>query len=386
MSALPTLTLAASNATSPGIAIVLLGNGVVGGALLRLLATPAAEGLHLVGIANSRAQHANARGLVPAQAPRLLRIASAARADADLLAALQASGAAQRVIVDATASDDVAARHAQWLAAGCHVVSANKAALGGAYAGWRELHRAGARGGARYGDAATVGAGLPVLSTLRRLHECGDRLLALEGVFSGTLSWLFNHFDGTRPFSALVREAHAHGYTEPDPRVDLGGTDVARKLLILARCAGHALDVDAVTIESLVPEALRAGDVTAFLDRLQEFDAALEARRANAAANGRVLRYLACLGEGGVARVGLVEVDSTHPAARLAGTDNLFALATTRYAAQPLVISGPGAGPEVTAQALLGDILALRERAAPAEPRSARVPARRRTQAQAGTD
>ena len=345
-----------------GVAIALLGSGVVGSALLRLLATPAANGLHLVGIANSRTQVTASRGLVPTRVLDALSASTHARADDDLIRALQASGAAQRVIVDATASTQTAARHAQWLAAGLHVVSANKAALGDALASWRAVRSGTLLGAVHYGDAATVGAGLPVLSTLRRLRECGDRLLALEGVFSGTLSWLFNHYDGSRPFSQLVREARTLGYTEPDPRIDLGGTDVARKLLILARSAGHAIDASDVAIESLVPEALRDVDVDTFLARLAAFDAALEARRARAAASGRVLRYLARVDEGGIARVGLAEVEPTHPAARLAGTDNLFALTTQRYRAQPLVIQGPGAGPEVTAQALLGDLLAIRGR------------------------
>ena len=357
MNALPKFVTA-----SGGSALVLFGTGVVGSALLRLLATPAANGLHLVGVANSRIQHVNARGVVPSQASRLLRTAPAPRADEILLATLSGSGATQRILIDATASETVAARHAGWLARGHHVVSANKAVLGGAYAGFRDLRRAGASGDAVYGDAATVGAGLPVLSTLRRLRDCGDQLLALEGVFSGTLSWLFNHYDGSRPFSGLVREARTLGYTEPDPRIDLAGVDVARKLLILARSAGHAIDTGEVAIESLVPDALREVDVDTFLARLQEFDDVLEARRAAAARAGRVLRYLARIDDEGVARVGLAEVGSTHPAARLAGTDNLFALTTARYRAQPLVISGPGAGPEVTAQALLGDLLAIHAR------------------------
>jgi len=345
-----------------GIAVVLLGGGVVGAALLRLLGTPAAAGLHLVGVANSRTQHANPRGLVPALAPRRLREAPAPRADDDLLAALDASGAARRVLVDATASEAVAARHARWLAAGCDVVSANKAALGGTLADWRALHRAARRGGARYGDAATVGAGLPVLSTLRRLRGCGDRLIALEGVFSGTLSWLFNRFDGTRPFSALVREARERGYAEPDPRIDLCGRDAARKLLILARVAGHAFDADAIAVEDLVPPALRDADVEAFLSGLAAADAEFEARRREAAARRRVLRHVARFDADG-ARVGVVDVDATHPAARLAGSDNLFALTTARYADRPLVIAGPGAGAGITAQALLGDLLALRDAA-----------------------
>ncbi len=345
-------------ARDSGTALVLLGRGSVGSSLLELLATPAASALHLVGVADSRRQLASSRGLVPAQAVSRLAVVAELRDDAALLRALDASGARRRVIVDATASSEVAARHAGWLAAGYHVVSANKAALGGSLAGWNALHEA-RRSGVRYGDAATVGAGLPVLATLRRLRACGDRLLTLDGVFSGSLSWLFNRFDGRRPFSTLLREAHAAGYTEPDPRIDLGGADVARKLLILARAAGYALDEQDVGVETLVPHALRALDGGEFMRRADELDAPLEARRAQAESEGCVLRYIARIGRRGNARVGLRAVAPSHPAARLTGTDNLFVMNTLRYRSQPLVIQGPGAGREVTAQALLGDLLAL---------------------------
>ncbi len=338
MSALPKFV-----ASLGDTALVLLGTGVVGDALLRLLATPAASNLNLVGVANSTRQIANARGLVSTQVRASLATASAHRNDSSLLAALDGSGAARRVIVDATASGETAAR-----------------AIGETLTAWQAVRQASARGGVAYGDAATVGAGLPVLSTLRRLRDCGDRLLGLDGVFSGSLSWLFNQFDGSRPFSQLLREAAALGYTEPDPRIDLGGSDVARKLLILARCAGHVLDVTQVDIDSLVPKRLREVDAATFMERAHELDDALEARRVRAASAGCVLRFLAQLDEHGCARVGLADVAPTHPAASLAGTDNLFALTTARYQAQPLVIRGPGAGPEVTAQALLGDLLALR--------------------------
>ena len=179
-------------------------------------------------------------------------------------------------------------------------------------------------------------------------------------MFSGSLSWLFNQYDGTRPFSALLREARAWGYTEPDPRVDLGGADVARKLVILARAAGHAIEVDEVAVESLVPKALRDVEVETFVRRADELDAAIEARHAEAQAQGRLLRHLAALDEDGHARVGVFAVPRDHPAARLGGTDNLFALTTQRYRSRPLVIQGPGAGAEVTAQALLGDVLSVR--------------------------
>jgi homoserine dehydrogenase len=340
------------------VALVLLGTGVVGGAFLKLLCTPAGSRLHLVGAANSRKQQTDLAQLAARDLRERLKREGAARDDVALLAALDAHRAAVKVIVDATASSGLASRHAEWLARGYHVVTANKSLAGGQLSGWRALQAARAAGG-RYGDSATVGAGLPVLSTLRRLCDCGDSLLTLEGVFSGSLSYLFNQYDGTRPFSALLREARKHGYTEPDPRADLSGEDVARKLLILARNAGFALGKEEVVVESLVPENLRDISTDAFLDRLEELDEPLATLHEAAHERGQVLRFLARINQRGRARVGLTEVPLTHPAARLYGTDNQFALTTTRYHTQPLVIQGPGAGPEVTAQALLGDILAL---------------------------
>ena len=352
------VTEAAPAKTAPAIAIVLLGTGVVGGALLKLLNTPAAADVRLVGAANSRRQQTAAASLASRSLREQLNSQGDTRDNAILLAALDASGAVARVIVDATASAPLASRHAEWLGRGYHVVTANKALAGGELAGWRALQAAIVDGG-RYGDSATVGAGLPVLSTLRRLRSCGDALLTLEGVFSGSLSWLFNQYDGSRPFSELLHEARRLGYTEPDPRSDLSGEDVARKLLIIARNAGFSLGTDEVDVQGLVPESLRALDTESFLARLGELDEPLARLHAEAKSRGNVLRFLARLNQRGRARVGLIEVPPTHPAARLYGTDNQFALTTTRYNTQPLVIQGPGAGPEVTAQALLGDVLEL---------------------------
>ncbi|WP_426270924.1 homoserine dehydrogenase [Dyella kyungheensis] len=359
MSAVLADTAGASQArTSPTIAAVLLGTGVVGGAFLKLLNTPAAASIRLVGAANSRRQQTQAEPLADRALREKLKTHGDARNDIALLDALDANDAPLKVIIDATACGTLASRHAEWLARGYHVVTANKSLAGGDLPGWRALQAALAQGG-RYGDSATVGAGLPVISTLRRLRHCGDALLTLEGVFSGSLSYLFNHYDGSQPFSALLRRARELGYTEPDPRSDLSGEDVARKLLILARCAGFALRPDEVEVESLVPESLRSLDVESFLSRLEELDEPLAARFAEAKSRGGALRFLARLNQRGRARVGLVEVPANHPATRLYGTDNHFALSTTRYNTQPLVIQGPGAGPEVTAQALLGDVLAL---------------------------
>ncbi|MEO6076670.1 MAG: homoserine dehydrogenase [Dokdonella sp.] len=354
----PSAAGAALALTTSRIAVVLLGTGVVGGALLKLLNTSAASSLRLVGAANSRRQQTDPVLLNQRNLREQLNQQGDARNNATLLDVLDCSDAPCKVIIDASASGEVAACHPDWLRRGYHVVTANKALAGGELDDWRSLQAA-LTHGARYGDSATVGAGLPVLSTLRRLGLCGDELLALDGVFSGSLSWLFNHYDGSRPFSTLLREACQLGYTEPDPRSDLSGEDVARKLLIIARHAGLTISREEIVVQSLVPPALRDIDRASFFARLDELNGPIAARHAEAARRGHVLRFLAQLDQHGHAKVGLVDVPATHPAARLCGTDNQFALNTTRYNIQPLVIQGPGAGPEVTAQALLGDVLAL---------------------------
>ena len=277
--------------------------------------------------------------------------------DLDAFAAhVHAAHLPHAVIVDCSASPAVAARYAEWLAAGIHVITPNKQAGAGPLQQWQAIRAAAASGGARFRYEATVGAGLPVISTLRDLLDTGDELIAAEGILSGTLAWLFNRYDGTQSFAQLVREAHALGYTEPDARDDLSGTDVARKLVILAREAGRELTLEQVQVESLIPAALAQVSPSDFLARLDEFDAAMRARHAAAAARGEVLRYVARLDAGG-ARVGLVALPAAHAFAHLQLTDNIVQFTTRRYRDNPLIVQGPGAGPEVTAAGVFADLL-----------------------------
>ncbi len=348
--------------------IALLGTGNVGRAVLARLAgwrgTPLGARVVLVHAASSRRAISRRTGLVADQV--IDALAPLARPDAGLAAALAAlHGAGPRIVVDATASDEVAAHHAGWLAGGVHVVTACKLGQGASLARWRAIRAGCATGGTTYGDRATVGAGLPVLRSIRELRAGGDRIRAVAGVLSGSLAWLCHHHDGTAPFSSLVRAARAAGYTEPDPRDDLSGEDVRRKLLILARAAGVELDADAVAVDSLVPPALAALPVAEVDGALARLDAPLAARHAAAASRGARLRFIARL-EDGRASVGLEALAPDHPLAGGSGTDNRVAIWSDRYRDQPLIIGGPGAGAEVTAAGLLDDVLAIadHERAA----------------------
>jgi homoserine dehydrogenase len=325
------------------------------------------------------------------------------------------------VVVDATASDAVAARYSEWAGAGAHVVAANKRMGSGPLARLDALLEraasdpppppaAAAPAAAaplllprvrRFMGEATVGAGLPVLSTLRALVETGDDVLSIEGVVSGTLSFIFSSFGAAeggeeggaaaplRPFSAVVAEAREKGYTEPDPRDDLSGQDVARKTVILAREAGLRLELEDVRPPDddddderggggattgappppppppllLVPPALSqesGASVAQFMAGLPgALDARMAERAASAAARGRVLRYAARVDvAAGRASAGVGEYGRAHPFASLRGTENVVRFVTRRYPGG-LVVRGPGAGAAVTAAGLLGDILAL---------------------------
>ena len=263
------------------------------------------------------------------------------------------------VLVDCTASAEVAARYAEWLAAGIHIVTPNKKANSADLAYYHRLHEARRAGAAHYLYEATVGAGLPVVHTLRDLRETGDEITSIEGIFSGTLAYLFNVFDGQVSFSQIVRDARQRGFTEPDPRDDLSGMDVARKLIILGREMGLALELKDVQVQSLVPPELAGGSIEEFMAQLPRYDAAMSERLAAARGRGKVLRYTGTLSAAGEAVVGLCELDARHAFANIALTDNVVRFATHRYCDNPLIVQGPGAGPEVTAGGVFSDLLRL---------------------------
>ena len=263
------------------------------------------------------------------------------------------------VIIDCTADESVARHYRDWLAQGIHIVTPNKKANSAEMAFYDSLGEARRVGASHYLYEGTVGAGLPVIQTLRDLRETGDEIDSIEGIFSGTLAYLFNVFDGSVPFSAIVREAKQRGYTEPDPRDDLSGTDVARKLIILAREMGLRLEMSDVKVESLVPRELAGGSIDEFLDGLSRHDAAMLERYQAARKAGKVLRFVGRITARGEATVGVVELDAKHAFANIALTDNVVRYATARYCNNPLIVQGPGAGPEVTAGGVFADLLRL---------------------------
>ena len=348
------------------VSVGIIGPGTVGKVLLDQMASQSARlrrdfklDLRVRGLLSSKRMLLSDKGVDLSQWQS--EFASADR-PADLAAFVEHVGVdylPHRVIIDCTASGEVAKHYADWLAAGIHIVTPNKKANSAPLESYRALHQARRLGGTHYLYEATVGAGLPVVQTLRDLRETGDEITSIEGIFSGTLAYLFNVYDGSREFSDIVVEAKQRGYTEPDPRDDLSGTDVARKLIILGREMGLELELSDVQVESLVPAGLEQGSIDEFLQRLPQHDSAMKNRYERASAAGKVLRYVGRLTADGKATVGVVELDRKHPFANIALTDNVVRFATSRYNNNPLIVQGPGAGPEVTAGGIFADLLRL---------------------------
>ncbi|KAI5788414.1 homoserine dehydrogenase-domain-containing protein [Geopyxis carbonaria] len=279
------------------------------------------------------------------------------------------------ILVDNTSDESLASSYPAFLSKGIHIVTPNKKGFSSNISLWKDIYAASTNGGnAKAGyifHEATVGAGLPVLSTLKELVETGDKVKKIEGIFSGTMSFLFNSFaplsgnNGGKGFAACVKEARDLGYTEPDPRDDLNGLDVARKLTILARLSG--LEVESPTsfpIQSLIPGPLEsAKSAEEFLDGLSGFDGDMTKLKEEAEAKGSVIRYIGSLNvETKDVKVGLETFDKGSTIAGLQGSDNIISFYTERYGNNPLIIQGAGAGADVTAMGVLGDLIKVVQR------------------------
>jgi len=264
-----------------------------------------------------------------------------------------------RVIVDCTSSEGIPANYLDWIKKGIHIITPNKKAGTLPMPQYRELMNEARKRGVHFLYETTVGAGLPIIGTLRDLILTGDKIKKIEGVFSGTLAYLFWRFDGTKPFSTLVREARELGFTEPDPRDDLSGMDIVRKTVILAREVGHSIELEDIPVRSLVPDALEDVSLDEFMSRLEMMDDELDRLYKEASARNEVIKYTGIIKEDGKCEVLLKSYPKDHPFAGISGTDNIDAFTTERYNEQPLVVRGPGAGPHVTAGGVFADLLRL---------------------------
>ncbi len=347
------------------VPLILLGMGKVGGALLQqLLSTREAlqreAGIRftIIGLADSTSALLDRGGLTDLLLAEAQRAKAAGRSFSELDGALplrEVDSYLQpgTLLIDATASAKTVSLLKEALAARYGIILANKLPLAGPWAKAEPLF---VHPFLRY--EATVGAGLPIISTLRTLLATGDRITSIEGILSGTLAYLCTQLMRGTPYSVALAQARALGYTEPDPREDLSGQDVVRKALILARTAGWPLDEDEITVEPLYPPDLASLSVNEFLSAVATLDEDYAHRVEEARSRGRVLCYVARVGPNGGA-VGVEEVEKESALGALRGPENAVSFHTERYAAYPLVVSGPGAGPQVTAAGVLGDIVEL---------------------------
>lgn len=314
--------------------------------------------LNVVGIANSKRAIFNPEGLPLDNYKQLLAESQQSSSPASLRDNVIKLNLFNSVFVDCTASSDIASLYGQLLEHNVNIVTANKIAASSSYENYSHLKRAALHRGVKFLFETNVGAGLPIIGTINDLCNSGDRILRIEAILSGTLNFIFNALAPDVTLSEAVRQAQQQGYSEPDPRIDLSGTDVVRKLVILTREAGYPIEPTEVVQSPILPEEFFRGSLNDFWQQLPRLDADFEARRQQLEAQGQRLRYVATM-EDGRARVELRAVAANHPFYNLQGSNNIVMLTTQRYHEHPMLIQGYGAGADVTAAGVFANMMSI---------------------------
>jgi len=311
--------------------------------------------VRVAGVANSRHMLVNEEGIDLTRWQELLD-QGAPMSLANFEETIHSKNLRNSVFIDVTANKEVGTSYERLLEKSVAVVACNKIACSSPYAYYRKLKDLSKEFNAAFYFETNVGAGLPVIGTLNDLLRSGDKIRKIEAVLSGTLNFVFNHYNGKTPFGKVVKEAQDEGYTEPDPRLDLSGTDVMRKIMILAREAGNVMEMEDISNEVFLPSSCMEGSVPDFYKAMEKEEQHFKHLYDAAATEGKKLKFVASY-ENGKASVGLQHIDPAHDFYHLYGKDNIVLFYTDRYPEQPLVIKGAGAGAEVTASGVFADII-----------------------------
>jgi len=346
--------------------LFIVGVGLIGGTLIKQIKSQAAylkekRGLEIrvAGLANSTKMYFDEDGVNLKYWKKYMDKKGENMSASRFVDTMKSLNLRNSIYLDNTANKDIPKQYAEILNASISVITPNKIATSSAYADYLELKGLARKRGVRFMYETNVGAGLPVIKTLSDLINSGDEILKIEGVLSGSLSYIFNNFVADKPFSDVVKSAQTLGYTEPDPREDLSGSDVRRKILILARETGLAMESQDIKVENILPkDCIDAKTVPQFFKTLEKADPHFNKLLDKAAEKNGVLRFIAKL-EKGKASVSLQVVDEKHPFYSLSGSDNMIVFTTARYRERPLVVRGPGAGAEVTAAGVFAEIISL---------------------------